>query len=419
MRRRRMIGMAALAVVAALACGASIRSGGWSGEEVATMRSLSIAELEPLPGDPSNRYADDTAAAALGHALFFDKRLSANGQVSCASCHDPERQFQDGTPLAHGVGQTSRRTMPVAGTAYSPWQFWDGRKDSQWAQALGPLESPVEHGGTRALYAHVVAAHYRARYERIFGPLPELAGVPRKAGPIDDPAARAAWEALPAARRDSISRVYANIGKAIAAYERRLQPGATRFDRYVEGVGDDGRAPAGILSADEEAGLRLFMGRANCTQCHNGPRLTDDHFHNTGVPAAAGLPEDLGRANGARQVLGDEFNCTSRYSDARPEECAELRFLVPEGQALLRAYKTPSLRGVAGRAPYMHAGQIGTLGQVIDHYSRAPAAPSGKTELRPLRLSPRERAQIEAYLRTLDAPVNAPRWLLEPPPASG
>jgi len=416
--RRRVGGMAMLALVAGVACGAWGGSRGWSAGEVAAMRSLSIAGLEPLPPDPSNRFADDTAAAALGHALFFDTRFSANGRVSCASCHDPEKQFQDGTPLGQGVGRTNRRTMPVAGTAYSPWQFWDGRKDSQWAQALGPLESPVEHGGTRALYAHVLAEHYRARYERIFGPMPELAGVPRVAGPIDDPAARAAWEALPPARRDSVSRVYANIGKAIAAYERRLRPGAGRFDRYVAGVADDGRAPDGILSADEEAGLRLFIGRASCTQCHNGPRLTDDHFHNTGIPAVPGLPDDAGRANGARQVLGDEFNCASRYSDAGPDDCAELRFLVPEGQALVRAFKTPSLRGVAGRAPYMHAGQLGTLAGVIEHYDRAPAAPAGKTEVRPLRLTPRERAQIEAYLRTLDAPADTPRWLLEPPRAS-
>src|SRR5690606_15553813 len=107
--------------------------------------SLSIKSLPPLPPDPSNRYGDDPRAAALGHQLFFDTRLSANGKVSCATCHDPGRDFQDGLPLAVGVGTNTRRTMPIAGTAYSPWMFWDGRKDSQWSQALGPLESPVEH----------------------------------------------------------------------------------------------------------------------------------------------------------------------------------------------------------------------------------------------------------------------------------
>ncbi|HEX8362870.1 MAG TPA: cytochrome c peroxidase [Longimicrobium sp.] len=405
---------AALAVAGASAV-AMTAGRGWSEEEAAAIRSLSIAELGDAPRDPSNRYADDEAAAALGHRLFFDTRLSSNGRVSCGTCHQPGREFQDGTPLATGVGRTDRRTMPIAGTAHSPWQFWDGRKDSQWAQALGPLENPVEHGGTRAQYAHVILRHYRGEYERIFGPLPDLAGVPEVAGPIPDPAARAAWEALPAERREAVTRVFVNIGKAIAAYERRLQPGVSRFDRYAERLAVEGRAPEGILTDEEEAGLRLFIGKANCTQCHNGPRLTDDHFHNTGVPRAPRLPEDLGRARGTLQVLRDEFNCRSRYSDARPEQCSELEFLVPEGEPLVRAFKTPSLRGVADRPPYMHAGQIATLAEVIQHYDRAPRAPAGHTELRPLRLSPTERAQIEAYLRTLNAPVNAERWLLQPP----
>jgi cytochrome c peroxidase len=410
------IGLAGIALVVSVACAASL-SGRvrWSKEEVEEIRSLWIGELEPLPADPSNRFADDSAAVAFGHTLFFETRLSSNGQVSCASCHLPERQFQDDMPLATGVGRTDRRTMPIAGTAYSPWLFWDGRKDSQWAQALGPLESPVEHGGTRALYAHVIAEHHREEYERIFGPLPNLAGVPRTAGPVADPAARTAWEALPEEKREAITRVYVNIGKAIAAYERRLQPGASRFDRYAERLLTDGRAPDSILSPAEEAGLRLFIGKANCTQCHNGPLFTDDHFHNTGVPAVPSLPEDLGRARGAKQVLEDEFNCRSRYSDARPEQCSELEFLNPEGHELVRAYKPPSLRGVADRPPYMHAGQIATLAAAIDHYNRAPAAPAGHSEVRPLKLSGKERAQLEAYLRTLDAPTHAEPWLLAAP----
>jgi cytochrome c peroxidase len=415
MKKFWSLGVGGLALVV-VACAASFSRGGtWSAAEVDEIRSLWLGELEPLPADPSNRFADDSAAVAFGHKLFFDTRLSSNGRVSCATCHLPERQFQDDVPLATGVGRTDRRTMPLAGTAYSPWFFWDGRKDSQWAQALGPLESPVEHGGTRALYAHVVAEHYRAEYEGIFGALPELAGVPRAAGPVDDAAARTAWDALPEARREEVTQVFVNLGKALAAYERRLQPGVSRFDRYAERLLADGHAPDSILTPDEEAGLRLFIGKANCTQCHNGPLFTDDHFHNTGVPAVASLPEDPGRARGARQVLEDEFNCRSRYSDARPEECSELEFLIPEGHELVRAYKPPSLRGAATRPPYMHAGQIATLAGVIEHYDRAPAAPAGETELRRLRLGRRERAQLEAYLRSLEAPVDAEWWLLAAP----
>src|SRR5690242_9320383 len=108
----------------------------------AELKDLWLASLEPLPADPGNRWADDPSAAKLGERLFFDTRLSSNGEVACASCHDPRKDFQDDLPLARGVGTTARRTMPIAATAYSPFLFWDGRKDSQWAQALGPLESP-------------------------------------------------------------------------------------------------------------------------------------------------------------------------------------------------------------------------------------------------------------------------------------
>ena len=103
----------------------------WTTEQVATLRSLWIGSLPPLPPDPSNAVADDPGALALGQRLFFEVRLSVNGNVACASCHQPALLFQDGRPLAQGVGTTTRKTMAIAGTAYSPWLFWDGRKDSQ------------------------------------------------------------------------------------------------------------------------------------------------------------------------------------------------------------------------------------------------------------------------------------------------
>ena len=132
---------------------------------------------------------------------------------------------------------------------------------------------------------------------------------------------------------------------------------------------------------------------------------------------------DSGRAHGVRLALGDEFNCTGRYSDARAEECGELQFATTEGEELLRAYKTPSLRGVAERAPYMHAGQLATLADVVAHYDRAPEAPAGHSELQALRLSSDERRQLEAFLHTLSAPVGAPPELLrapqQQPPSAG
>lgn len=388
----------------------------WTDRELQSIRSLWSGNLPPLPPDPSNQYGDNPDAASFGHRLFFDTRLSSNGRVSCATCHKPDRSFQDDLPRAAGVGAVPRRTMPVAGTAYSPWMFWDGRKDSQWSQALGPLESAVEHGGTRLQYAHIIASHYRDEYEAIFGPLPDLSGLPHTGGPVEDSLQRAAWETLSPDDKEAVTRVFVNMGKAIAAYERTLQLGPARFDRYVENLAGGGtKGDEEGLSKDEIAGLRLFIGKAQCINCHNGPLFTDHDFHNTGVTVNPYSPDDAGRALGARQVLDDEFNCLSPFSDAAPEDCAELRFMLAEGENLVRAYRAPSLRGAVDRPPYMHAGQIATIEDVLKHYNTAPEAPAGHSELKPLQLSKKELHQLEAFLHTLSSPIVAPPGFLENP----
>jgi cytochrome c peroxidase len=419
MQKRILVVLGAAALIALAAWGATILltdNTAWTDANIKTLRSLSIGELPPLPPDPSNRYADNAQAALLGQKLFFDTRFSANGKVACATCHLPGKAFQDGLPLAQGVGTTTRRTMSIIGTAYSPWLFWDGRKDSQWSQALGPMESAVEHGGSRTQYAHLIAQYYRVEYEALFGPLPDLSSLPASAGPVADPQIHAAWDKLTPSEQDEVSRIYANMGKAIAAYERQLNPGPARFDSYVQAVlSKDTKGMQSILSTDEIAGLRLFIGKANCTQCHNGSLFTDNHFHNTGVPAVASLPEDVGRLTGAAQVQKDEFNCLGKYSDADPSACSELKFMISSGDELRRAYRPPSLRGVADRPPYMHAGQFATLVDVLRHYSTAPASPAGHSEIHPLALSETEQSQLIAFLRTLSASVNTdPKWLQMP-----
>ena len=400
-------------VLLATAC-SSFGQTKWSEDELTSLRGLWIGSLAPLPADPSNKYADNPEAATFGQKLFFDTRFSSNGQVACATCHFPDKLFQDGTPLAHGVGTTTRRTMTIIGTAYSPWLFWDGRKDSQWAQALGPLESPVEHGGNRTLYAHLISEFYADEYTALFGPLPDLSHLPRNAGPVTDLESAANWDAMPSADREAVTRIYANMGKSIAAYERLLLPGESRFDQYVEAVlKDDPQTANKILTSEEIAGLKLFIGEANCTNCHNGPLLTNNDFHNTGVPAAEGLPEDYGRAAGAQQVIADEFNCLSIYSDAQPEQCSEVNFLVLDEHQQERQFKPPSLRNVTERGPFMHAGQFSTLEEVLNHYNTAPEAPAGHSELEPLNLSEKQIAQIIAFLKTLDGPINAElHWLI-------
>lgn len=419
MKRISIIVGGLLLVAAVIALWAVNSRHSWNEAEIAALRGLWIGSLPALPPDPSNIYADDPRAAALGQKLFFDTRFSSNGEVSCGTCHQPELMFTDGLSLAEGVGTTTRKTMTIIGTAYSPWQFWDGRKDSQWAQALAPLESAVEHGSARTQYAHLIAEFYRAEYESIFGPLPGFSDqdrFPAVAGPVDDPAARAAWESMAPADRDAVTQVFVNMGKAIAAYERLIQPAPSRFDRYVEALlNGDRQAMNTALTPDEVAGLRLFIGRAECIQCHNGPLFTNNDFHNTGVPTGQGLSVDNGRASGIHLLLNDEFNCLGQWSDASEQDCAELRFVVSEGEQLEGAFKPSSLRNIAETAPYMHAGQFSSLDEVLAHYNHPPVSPIGHSELKPLGLTERERAQVVAFLRALSGGVDAPPELLQAP----
>ncbi len=364
----------------------------WSDDEVTVLRSLWIGSLEPLPPDPSNAVADDPAAARLGHRLFFDARLSKTGTISCATCHQPVRRFTDGLPKGVAIGMSKRNTPSIVGAAYSPWLYWDGRRDSLWSQALSPLEDPNEHGSNREdiVATFLADAEYTAAYRSLFGELPD-----------DSPA--------------GVSRVFANIGKVIAAYERLLLPGAARFDTYIEAVlAGDAATQSSTFTDDEIRGLRLYIGKADCTQCHNGPLLTNHEFHNTGVIAFAGEVPDKGRVAGVREALADPFNCRGEYSDAMPADCAELEF-VRTGVELIGAVRTPSLRNLEGTAPFMHKGQHRTLMDVLEHYNKAPPAMIGHNEAKPLELSRRELRHLEAFLNTLDAPLAVDEsWLRTP-----
>ncbi|WP_254226544.1 cytochrome-c peroxidase [Burkholderia glumae] len=291
------------AAAAALACAALAASGwpgaadtaaagtsdapdGWRADERALLASLRLPPERPASVDPSNRVAASADAARLGKRLFADPRLSRNGAVACASCHLPGDQFQDGRPLALGIATGARRTMPVVGATDAPWLFWDGRKDSLWSQAVGPIENPSEHGATRLRAVHVLAEHYRADYARLFGALPDVSRLPRDAGPLGTGTEQAAWRALDEPTRAGVSRAFANLGKAIAAYEATLQYAPSRFDSYLDGVSSGNAAQLAALTPVEKAGLRLFIGKAQCVSCHTGPMLSDRQFHNIGVPPA-------------------------------------------------------------------------------------------------------------------------------------
>ncbi len=392
----------------------------WSDAEIRTLRSLWIGSLPELPGDPSNAVAADPRAAQLGWQLFFDPRLSSNSAISCATCHQPDRAFTDGRAKGRGLGESARNTRSMVGAAYSPWQYWDGRKDSLWSQALSPLEDPAEHGGNRMKYARLVARDpiYRNSYETLLGKLPDLTDssrFPEAATPGGSALEVSAWQSMSAQDRRSVDDVFANVGKVLAAYQRLLVPGAARFDSYARAVIDGDKALQDeTFTADQVWGLRLFIGKARCTECHNGPLFTNNEFHNTGVLSVPTELPDRGRAEGLRQVVTDRFNCLSEFSDDPTANCPELRF-ARSGKELLGALRTPTLRNLDRTGPYMHKGQLPTIAAVLKHYNRAPLAMIGHNEAEPLRLSRREMEQLESFLGTLSAPLAVPPELLQAP----
>ncbi|MBC7604885.1 MAG: cytochrome-c peroxidase, partial [Ramlibacter sp.] len=387
--RTRFITLAGVALALLGAWDATISAGrddaaardGWTPEEVRVLSAMRISAMPPAPADPSNAVDQSPAAAALGKRLFNDTRFSRNGAVSCASCHSADKQFQDGLPVGKGVATGSRRSMPIVGAGQGAWLFWDGGKDSVWSQALGPLEDSVEHASNRTRIARLVAANYPLEYEKIFGRLPDLSGLPQDAAPNGDANEKLAWESLTTARRADVSRVFANMGKAIAAYEKTLHYGEARFDEYVRVLASRAARAPQVVTPAEVNGLRIFMGKGQCVTCHNGPLFTDQAFHNTGVPQRDLTRPDRGRSAALAKVKQDEFNCLGPFSDAKPEACAELTFLSTSSKELEGAFKTPSLRNVSLRPPYMHGGQFANTEEVIRHYVKAPAATVGHTEL--------------------------------------
>ena len=379
----------------------------WSAQEVALLQSLSLTSLPELPADPGNAVADHPTAIALGQQLFFDKRLSVNGEVACATCHQPEKMFTDGRTLAVGLSQADRNSMGLAGVAYSPWLFWDGRKDSLWSQALEPLENPLEHGSNRVDAARLLMTdpHYQQQYEALFGldeTLPaRLADLP-PASPAGDAQLKRNWDGLLPADQHAVNVIFANLGKVLAAWQRQLRHAPSAFDQYVDGLAAD---PAlirdGGLTRQQLAGLKLFSGKAQCINCHNGPLFTNNSFHNTAVLSAPGVQPAAGRSQGLRLALADPFNCLGAYSDADDTQCQELRF-ARGGDEMIGAQKTASLRNLSYTAPYMHAGQIATLEDVIDHYNLARIAVLGHNEAKPLGLRAIEKRQLRAFLSTLN-----------------
>jgi cytochrome c peroxidase len=399
------------------ASGAS-RTISWTPAERAKLRSFLIDSLGAPPKDPSNKVADDPRAISLGHQLFFDPGLSGSGHLACASCHAPAHHFADGKPRAVGEVELGRNTPSVVGAAYAPFQFWDGRRDSLWSQALVPLEAAGEMNATRVEVVRHIAKRYAKPYAALFGiKLPT--GLPRRASPTGDEAARQAWDMMRAEQQEAVNRAFANIGKLLAAYQRQLKPGRAAFDVYVDAVlKDDATKASAALSPRAEAGLKLFLSEdAQCTRCHLGPLFSNGGFHNIGTGTPDGDAPDFGRSIGIQALLSTEFNCRGPFNDDPARKCPELDHLDrhEENGKLVGAYKVPTLRGVARTAPYMHDGRFASLREVMGHY-QMPKRMNADNELRPLiDWSPERLEAVSAFLDSLSAPVDAPEKLLQPP----
>src|SRR5262245_57796061 len=273
------------------------------------------------------------AKIALGKQLYFDKRLSSSGSVSCALCHDPANAFTDQEALSTGAsGNPGTRNAPtILNAMFSDQLFWDGRAGSLEEQAKQPLTNPAEMGmGSYDLVVARVSAipEYQQTFRRVFG---------------------------------STGITIETIAKAIAAYERTQLSGNSQFDRFI--TGDE----AAITEA-QKRGWKLFSGKAKCIECHSfsaaSPFFTDFKFHNTGIGMTNSGSEVL--ASRARQLTPK----LSAAELAHKSDFSKLgRFLVTRQTADIAAFKTPTLRDVELTRPYMHNGAFKTLLDVVKFYN--------------------------------------------------
>jgi cytochrome c peroxidase len=412
-----------------------VETGTFTSDERDTIaNTLGLLPEAPMD-DPSNRYANHPGAATLGQKFYFETRYSSDGKVACATCHNPQQGFQDAR-FATSFGPdatkfTGRHAPTVINGAFgsgdpatSCWNFWDGRADSQWAQALGPPESAVEMGGSRTGIVLLIEQFYKAEYESVFGAMPTLHddnGAPL--APAGITGGSAAWKALPEATRDVVNEVYRNFGKAIAAYERKVVSRNSKFDRfYVEFMAGNHESP--ILDAEEKLGLKVFVGKGLCTSCHRGSTFTDWKFHNIGIPQRGeNIPgADTGRSDGIAKAKSGEFNCLSKWSDHPvKDECPVNK--VSTKLTDLGAFKTPGLRDISKTAPYMHTGALATLEDVVEHYDRG-GGPAGTyngvlhQDVRPLHLTAAEKAALVKFMKALDGEP-LPATLMDKPVLPG
>lgn len=312
----------------------------------------------------------------LGQKLFFDGRLSADGTVACATCHDPARAFTDGRPVSIGIdGRVGQRNAPtVLNALYNKTQFWDGRATNLEDQAALPIVNPLEMGQP-TLEAAVTNLAGLEEYQRAF----------RNAfgRPVNGP----------------------DLLRALAAYERTLASFDAPFDHFI----------AGDLKAIDDAakrGWELFNTKARCNKCHaltetrrDATNFTDNDFHNIGIGIVRHKVVPLARKAERELASGDALAVDSA---AIASEMSVLgRFLLTKKQADLASFKTPNLRNVLVTGPYFHDGSQATLWDVMDHYNKGDGLqnPWLDEDIQPLALTERDIDDLVAFLASLTSPA--------------
>ena len=359
-----------LVILVALALPALVRGGDSANESERAGVRMPLG----IPGELWSYFVPNgnrmtAAKIELGRQLFFDKRLSSDGTVSCATCHDPALAFTDGKRVAEGIaGKRGTRNSPsLLNAMFNSGQFWDGRATSLEAQALLPLINSNEMGNSS--HAEVVGLlqrtpEYAGQFREVFGGNVTVEG----------------------------------IGKAIAAFERTLVSGNAPIDRFIAGDRD-------AISPAAQRGFALFRGRARCSVCHTVnqafPFLSDQNYRNTGV-ATSGPGFEALAARATRAVRSSDPAAALREL-SKDTATSELgRFMVSGSPLDIGSFRTPSLRNVELTAPYFHNGSAATLKDVISFYSKGGGDdPRRDWELQPLGLTDREQDDILEFLKSL------------------
>jgi len=409
-----------------IGCGQNDPFSGFTASEAQQLKSLS--PLPAVPPSPTNLYADNPAAAALGQRFFFEKaysgplgasgvsgglgNLGESGKVSCASCHMAQSWFIDTRSNPNNVssganGFQSRNTTSLVNDVFYTWFNTNGGRDTQWIAGTA-VEGASSTNGTRLTLAHRIFSAYRAEYDAIFTPrldsaldpnAPDAARFPPsgkpKARPTDPDGP---WEMMTPADQLIVNRILVNYAKATEAYERLLVSRGAPFDHFVAG-------DAGAISDQAKRGAKLFVGKAGCIACHSGPMFTDNQFHNLGVPQTGpNVPAaDEGRFAAIPGLSTNPFRSSGSFSDSPNDGQAKLNGL-SQNPSQMGAFRTAGLRNIAQTAPYMHTGGFATLDDVIEFYNQGGETSPGGTKdplIISLGLSASEKADLVSFLQAL------------------